>query len=85
MSAPHLKTITAGSDLDELFELVTDELARRTDQARLTAYLEDRRTRAAFDRIHQHGTVATRAALEDAIAAAKAQARQEGDSSPCPI
>jgi len=80
-----MKTVTAGCDLQHLFEVVTDELERRTDPASLTAYLGDKRTVAALDRIHQHGNVATRAALEDCIAAAKAQARQQEETIPCPI
>jgi hypothetical protein len=74
----------SGCDTDELLDLITDELMKRTHPAALIAYLDDRRTKASIDEIHQRGTLAMRAALEDAIAAAKARVRQQ-ETNPCPI
>lgn len=72
-----------GADTDDLLDIITDELMKRTNPAALIAYLADHRTHKAIDVIHQRGTLAMRAALEDSIAAAKARVRQE--TSPCPI
>lgn len=81
MTSPYPQTAYTPVDV---LDGLADATASIQTQDRLTQFLEDRRTRATLDWIHQNGSPAIRAALEDLLAETKRRVRNK-DITPCPF